>query len=183
MEEQARYLEADIHSREQSLTSLVRQLEDLRITIVAKKSVGKESGAELKSNQLGMFEQLRSAGLFETFTARSGSITGVTSPITIEDNGTDYAMGRYAILINFNGRITISSIDGGGGGGRHCHPHVSPSGAPCLGNLSSSVPKLIGKFNIAETFQVLRSFLSSYCPEGAYTRIVHWGAEERQRAS
>jgi hypothetical protein len=111
------------------------------------------------------------AGQYDSIKANDdGSITAVTSPITIEYDNFRFPVGRYQISIDSKGELKIEALDEHPNAD-HPHPHVATDGRPCLGNIAGDIPKMLGSMRVAEALQVLYEFLCEYNPDNPYEKI------------
>jgi hypothetical protein len=118
--------------------------------------------------------ELLATGQYASIDAKDdGSITAVTSPITIEHDNFRFPVGRYQININPKGDLRIEALDEHPNAD-YPHPHVATDGRPCLGNIAADIPKMIGSMRIAEALQVLYEFLGQYNPDNPFERISHF---------
>ena len=105
----------------------------------------------------------------ETFDVEHGQLVVRLRPITLEDDGSEYEMGRFTLQIS-NESVRIYSDSGH----RYPHPHVSSDGIPCWGNLGPSIARLLGERQYAGLIVAVVEFLHSYNERDAYRRIEHW---------
>ena len=110
----------------------------------------------------------------------NGDITFVatTLPITIKYDGCKFPLGRYKIYLDLAGDIRIEALDPHPDAADYPHPHVDSDGTPCLGNIRSDIPKMLGTMRIAEALQTLHAFLSTYNPDNPFEKISHFDPEE-----
>ncbi len=97
----------------------------------------------------------------------------LTQPVHILWEDTRYDLGGYRIVLDLHGDVRIESRDNLGPKPGWDHPHVQ-DGRPCLGNAREGVLKLIARYELALTAQVLVGFLETYQPESAYCEIEGW---------
>jgi hypothetical protein len=99
---------------------------------------------------------------------------GLTKPIIIDKDGTQYKMGKYKVIIQ-NGFVKINQPRNTNS---VIHPHVK-DGIPCLGDLSQSIPKLLANYEYALVFDIIHKYLSSYNENSAYLKIDSWKNSKR----
>ena len=105
----------------------------------------------------------------ESFDVEHGQFVVHLKPITLEDDGSEYEMGRFTLQLG-NDAVRIYSDTGN----RYPHPHVSSDGIPCWGNLGPHIAKLLGERQYAGLIAAIIEFLHSYNERDAYRRIEHW---------
>lgn len=115
--------------------------------------------------------ELQASGQYSSITPNDdGSISATTTPITIEYDGWQFPLGRYTINLDPKGDIRIEALEPPTDTD-YPHPHVATDGYPCLGNVGSDIPKMLGSMRIAEVLQVLYEFLCEYNPDSPYEKI------------
>lgn len=115
--------------------------------------------------------ELQASGQYSSIEANDdGSISAVTTPITIEYDGWQFPLGKYNINIDAKGDIKIGALDPPTDTD-YPHPHVDTDGHPCLGNITADMPKMLGSMRVAEALQVLYAFLCEYNPDSPYEKI------------
>jgi hypothetical protein len=112
-------------------------------------------------------------------------VTAETKPIIVPWDGYDYQFGRFKLELRLRGgdtgRIMCLLLEAPhrdpGQSARsmgYLHPHIQPSGAPCLGNYVQSMMDLILRQQFQEALSVLMDFLCSYNPSNPYRPIANW---------
>jgi hypothetical protein len=115
-----------------------------------------------------MLLKLVDDGLYEKFKIRHGRIIGMSAPVTIEHEGKKYALGKFLVCIRQNGAIELRHETKTGAS----HPHLSTgSEHPCLGNMGSDIPKLIGMERYAMVFQIMHEWLHCYNVDSRHNKI------------
>ncbi len=166
-EERARYAYVTIYTFERQKPVLEKEIRFLKKLQQIKKP-------RLYRKQAHSLIELLASGQFTSIEPQpDGELAAVTGPVSIDYNDWQFSVGSYSIRINAEGNIRIEPLD------EHpnadCpHPHVATDGSPCLGNIASEIPKLIGSMRMAEALQLLYQFLSSYNPDSPYEKISHY---------
>jgi hypothetical protein len=96
-----------------------------------------------------------------------------TDDILIEYEEHFYNIGRFEIRLIFGEDYEIICNNLTKKRDDYDHPHVV-KGEPCLGNISSLIPKLIAKYDIPAVIWALVTFLESYNDSNAYCDIDNW---------
>jgi hypothetical protein len=150
------------------VAALVRKNTELREqSRAASHMTKKEREQAAKAEFLGLTKMVPDP--VQTVDLDYGRLVVVLSPITLEYDGCDYAMGSFTLQIAAdNVRIWSDS------GNRYPHPHVSSDGVPCWGNLGPHVSKLLGERQFVGLVATVVEFLHSYNERDAYRRIEHW---------
>jgi len=105
------------------------------------------------------------------------ALIGYTDEIQIEHEGDIYKIGKFRVTVQ-DAQILIENITNKRNG---CdHPHVR-DGRPCLGDLGSTLPKLMGKHEYALVFNVVYKYLTSYNKQSPYQKIEAW-TKSRKKA-
>lgn len=79
----------------------------------------------------------------------------------------EYGIGEFEILINFNPNswyikfLNLTKRGRAENGYGHHHPHVRPSGKPCLGNISDLIPDLLASYDVQSIIVVALEYLRS----------------------
>ena len=142
---------------------------DHEIKVLNRLSASKSSS--LARRQAEALMRLHEEGTYEDFTiSPSGAFYANTGEIVIDYDGYTFPLGRYRIEIDPRGVLFIKNLDEHPNA-EFPHPHVSNDYKPCLGNMTSALPKLIGRMQFAEALQIIHTFLSSYNPTSPYEKI------------
>ena len=119
-------------------------------------------------------KKLESTPIFESVSFQRNSVKAVTTEIFVTEKKVTYQMGKFEIVLEFNGNIRIMSMWPQRGPSQQ-HPHVSAEGRPCWGNLSGELPKRIAESEFDVAFVEIHTFLCHYSQEGGpYANINHW---------
>jgi len=119
-------------------------------------------------------KRLEETLIFESVSFQRNSVKAVTTPIFITENKAIHQLGKFEIILEFNGNIRIMSLWPDRGPGQQ-HPHVSADGRPCWGNLSGELPKRIAESEFDVAFVEIHTFLCHYSLEGGpYADISNW---------
>jgi hypothetical protein len=100
--------------------------------------------------------------------------------VIIESNGRHYKIGDVEIYVNIdnlskgayvrmqNGKKTLNKGTG------YIHPHISPDGRVCTGNVSEETSSAIRTGEISRLIMFIDAVLHSYNYEGQFNDIAHW---------
>jgi len=128
--------------------------------------------------------KLSSSNIFENISFMRTGIRAISTPIVIKHGSKEYDMGRYEVILGFNGETKIDGIDPQNStGDATCHPHVRHS-KPCWGNMAGTLPKLIGSSEIDVALVMVHTFLSNYDSASPYKNIESWpikGAKKKSK--
>lgn len=148
-----------------------RRVQELRSDAEALKAMDEKHLEALAQDQARAIRELIASGEYQSvdFLA-GGTVHAVTGPVVIDHDGIEVPMGAYEIAIGEEGKIRIERQEPWPDT-PYPHPHVATNFDPCLGDSRASIAKLVGSLRVAEALQVLRSFLESYNPRGAYEKL------------
>jgi hypothetical protein len=153
-----------------SMDTLQREIRNLEESIMKKARDLREQQKEMAllnsgaldtelMREVQKLDKLVDDGLYEKFKVRHRRIVGLSAPVTIEHEKKKYHLGKFLVSIRQDGAIEI----------RHesrphpFHPHINKeSERPCLGNIGSDVPKLVGMERYAMVFQIMHEWLHCY---------------------
>jgi len=160
----------EISTIENNLASLWRQYMSLHFLT--------QAGSNIPEDQLKAEASLVYALGMPTFDYEgSVQMTIITKPITVRniDNGEEWLFGQYKVefdmedlsisIYNHNASWPKGSSEG------FWHPHINQEGNPCWGNSGAKVRELLASGKLGECCVLIREFLESYNPDGAYLRI------------
>lgn len=120
-------------------------------------------------------KKLAGTSLYETISFQRSCVKGVTTPIFVKESGTWYNLGKFEVVLSFDGNVKIHSLFEKRGPAQD-HPHVS-GGTPCWGNMSGELPKRLAESEFDVAFVEVHTFLSHYSREGGpYATIDKWPA-------
>ncbi len=116
--------------------------------------------------------------LYEDISFMKTGLKAITTPITLKHDSKEYDMGKYEIKLLFNGTTQINSV-----GKRladvYDHPHIN-KGNPCWGNMSGTLPKLIGSSEYDVALVMIHTFLKSYDQNNPFHGIDHWPIKKKE---
>jgi hypothetical protein len=166
-------------SLQDKIDSAMSEIRSLEKSLIEKSRAVRESQKEITllgsgaldaelSKEVRMLLKLVDDGLYEKFKIRHGRIIGMSAPVTIEHEGKKYALGKFLVCIRQNGAIELRHETKTGAS----HPHLSTgSEHPCLGNMGSDIPKLIGMERYAMVFQIMHEWLHCYNVDSRHNKI------------
>lgn len=118
-------------------------------------------------------KKLEGSKMYESISFQRNCVKGTTVPIYIEEKKQWYRIGKFEIVLNFDGNIKINSLFHDRGVSQD-HPHVS-GGNPCWGNMNGEPQKRIAESEFDVAFVEIYTFLCHYSQEGGpYANISHW---------
>jgi hypothetical protein len=160
----------EISTIEDNLASLWRQYLSLNFLL--------QQGTNAPEDQLKHEASLIYALGMPTFDYEgSVQMTIITKPITVHDigNGKKWVFGQYRVDFDMEDlSISIYNHDvcwPEGDSDGFWHPHINQDGNPCWGNSGAKVRELLASGKIGECCVLIREFLESYNPPGAYRHI------------
>ena len=156
---------SEIRSLEKTMIEKSRTVREgqKEITLLGSGALDTELAKEVR-----MLHKLVEDGLYEKFKIRHGRIIGMSAPVTIVHEGTKYELGKFLVCIRQNGAIELRHETKIGA----AHPHLSTvSEHPCLGNMGSDIPKLIGMERYAMVFQIMHEWLYCYNVGSRHNKI------------
>lgn len=124
-------------------------------------------------------KKLEGTKMYESMSFQRGCIKGITTPIYFEFKNKWYNLGKYEIVLHFDGNIRINSLFVDRGVSQD-HPHVS-GGNPCWGNMNGEPQKRIAESEFDVAFVEIYTFLNHYSPDGGpYAQIDKWPVVEKK---
>ncbi len=119
--------------------------------------------------------RLVQAGTLRTFSLQSGCLEFETGEMDVLFDGNIFRMGSFSVRLGLtDGTINIFGLQGSRKVDGYCHPHVSSSGSPCLGNMAPILAQDLGSGRLVEAVTGLLEFLRSYNHGGGYIDIRRW---------
>lgn len=101
----------------------------------------------------------------------------VTEPISIRHAGRTYHFGQFRIEVSLRDvSLEIHPHDDNQRAEEYYHPHITPNGSPCWGNVGPGISQLLGERKIAEALPVVLQFLKSYSQTAPYIEIENFNA-------
>ena len=162
-------------------TAIVRSFKERQGLLDKKKVIHELLGRFDFDNIDKRFEALEKIAVGGRVTVTPDSITVPVGQIDIEYDGKVYDIGDFDIVIRpdgydggvqcFNKTRVIESC---------YHPHIDDEGECCLGNLSESIPQLIGEMEYEVVIFMMLQFLRTCNSEGWYEDISRWPEKRSQ---
>ncbi len=95
----------------------------------------------------------------------------LTNEIHIDYGNVKFYIGKFKIVISFEGFVKMFNLDESRIWDRQIHhPHIV-EGVPCLGNIKEMMPKLIHSGDYLTVINICYEFLTSYNRSGPYVAI------------
>ena len=166
--------EWSVETKTTEILELVRKNAELRECVEAIKAVGHERRRE---NAFRAFAEMMklTPQPYLSITFDETDLTAETGPIEVDHEGLTYDLGRFQVEIAFTSdTLEITNLELGRIIDGYPHPHVSGSGAPCLGNISLSLSKLLAEKQYVAALVLIHQFLCSYNEDNPYLRIEKW---------
>ena len=116
-------------------------------------------------------QRMNGSKMYEKISFMKTGLKAITTPIVIKHGGIFYQMGKYEVLLNFDGNTKIYSLENKAKS--NPHPHIS-NGQPCWGNMAGLMPKYIGSSEFGIALMTVYEFLAHYDSASPYTTIDHW---------
>ena len=124
-------------------------------------------------------KKLQGTRMYESISFQRSCVKGITTPIYVEWDKKWYFLGKFEVVLYFDGNIKIHSLFAERGVPQD-HPHVS-SGNPCWGNMNGEPQKRIAESEFDVAFVEIYTFLNHYSREGGpYAQITHWPTVEKE---
>jgi len=124
------------------------------------------------SKKWGEISRLNKSKSYENISFMKTGIKGVTTPIIIKHKGKEYDMGKYEVILTFDGKTAINKVNPKENE-NVSHPHVN-NGVPCWGNMAGVLPRYIGSTDFDMAFLTAHEFLSHYDEGSPYRKIENW---------
>jgi hypothetical protein len=127
----------------------------------------------------GQLVRLMQAGSVSNLTTSApGKVTFEAGRVDIEFEDYTYRLGPFQVEMDLtNASLRIQGLRGAPKIDGHPHPHVAPSGTPCLGNMAPVIAKTLGKGDVVAAVSVVLEFLRSYSEGNGYVRIEKWNPD------
>jgi hypothetical protein len=98
-----------------------------------------------------------------------------TSPITLDDNGIKYNLGRFRIHLNYNCERKVTALDP-----NPCyyddkivHPHVN-NGYLCEGEAADAITIALNDLRFVDFFDLVSGVLHTYSSSNPFCRLSEW---------
>lgn len=120
------------------------------------------------------WEEIRRQPLVQALRIEGDGLHVETKDVHIEHEGKRYRIGKFTIRYPFNGHVSTWAHEPAHPKGV-MHPHISPEGAVCYGNVTTALARAAGHGRTAEAVDlVLRWLTDGYDPVGAQTKVEEW---------
>lgn len=173
----------DLEEAEATLAeSQARISESLRIQKESLAEIDRLEGEKTEESKKfrDEFDALLNIDMVKRVEVSSGNVKVFTEHVYVNYSGSTYDIGEFVINIPTNGRGAVSCQNLTRKVNGYNHPHVQSSGNCCLGNISSGVAQLIGKYEFAMAAELMIRFLHSYNNSGPYHKIDNWKTVKRE---
>jgi hypothetical protein len=173
-ENDLRYNESDLESACRRVERLAKACAELRQQIHA---FDEHTRPELLAQAEEEFDQLTSMTPepFRELEIVDNTLRLETVDITLEHDERTYELGSLSVEIRLTDfRIRIRPGTDNQRVEEYFHPHLSPDGVPCWGNVGPTVSQLVGERELAGLLPLIWRFLTSYNSRDPYLPIDRW---------
>lgn len=164
---------------EKGITEAVRKVTATEKIVEAIKTNMNDIPSALQKTWIEI-DKMKNTDTYTTISFMRTGIKAITTPIIINYNKKKYKMGRYEVLLGFDGSTKIHALEKPENCGGTDHPHVS-SGNVCWGNFSGYIPKLIGSSQFDVALTQIYTFLCHYDAASPYRKLEDWPLVEEKK--
>ena len=170
-DDKEKQISKEIEQTSKQLMLYVRALNDIQIELNDLKN-NKEKSIEKYREEFKALKSMKNYKSIQvSFSNNRPALVGFTNMIYIQDKNQWYKIGKFKVVIQ-DGTINIDNLTSRKEG--YNHPHVQGNGTPCLGDLQSSLPKLMGNHEYALVFDIIHKYLCSYNERSPYKKVEAW---------
>ena len=174
----AEALAEEIRELEEYLRASGRQMRDLeRRLMAAQCRLATLEGHRATPDTVGgEFDRIaRLPGVTEAW-MDEGAVQVLTEPIMIDYGLRRYRLGRFRLMLHFDGRLFLRNLTDRYE--TYDHPHIENE-RPCLGNIQEWIQRLLAQREFAAATEVLLQYLRTVNPADWRKAVVYWPEEAR----
>jgi hypothetical protein len=161
----------------EDLASLNRAARDMQIALPVPDPRWMELARTVFIELLGLSNDNRTL----EYNINDGTVSVITEPIVLYDDGDEYNLGRFKIVIRTHASYEmpkVVALEPNTSSEGHLHPHVNSRGDVCFGEGQTATRMAMQQGRLADAFDICTSILENYSPDDSYMELTHWAGSK-----
>ena len=179
IKENTGFKQAELRLCQENIIEVTKTLEKMKMALEQTEAIKNtiENDKERIKRAIEEIMALKKNKTFKKISFRLNEVVAETPLVYCQYKSKTYMLGRYEIHLSLDSNeVKIYNLTRQVEG--YHHPHVNPSGVPCLGTLSQVIPKYMGRAEFAVILGALNTYLHNYNPASPYKKIERWPAKK-----